>query len=650
MPTEGICQNKQEDYKKFLELLEKGDKSYKKGNYEDALSLYLESTTFVEGDQDADKRLGITYCKLKQYDEALPVLQKLKNSIDSVDIFIEYFLAVTLHNLNRYSEAVYLYSNCLKYIKDHKVESGWEDINTLISICNFWKNLSDNPLDVIIVPLDSVINTKFSEYGCKITPDGSRMYFTTRRKNGPLVADLILKPDEDIYISDFINNHWNSPEKPDVLNLSTNNAVLDLSDDGTILYLYSNLNEGDILEADLSQDSVIISSLKGDINTPGFSESAFTILKDGKTAFYSSNRTDIKNFGGKDIFMAVLDSSGVWRTIKNLGESINTEYDEDFVFWCDEDTSLYFSSNSERSVGGLDIFVCRSSIDGKLMPPENIGLPINTPYNDISFFKSGDIGWYATTNEGFEEDIFEIHFVKEIKNPVWQEIQVHDILPIDSFVLVNNLLYNTGQSSVDKNDARFKQLKNVLENSGLSKIRLSGYADWQGETKRNNKLAFDRAMKLADLLINQGINPKKLIIDSYGEIPIVPVDSLEDERLRIKAMQWNRSVQLSVDQQGSPYIFVETPEEYMELISYGKMDKKTFGVMVYVSEYPVKMFKNNNMIKEAVDPTKTYYYYYAGPYFHPADAKEQLDMLASKYLNAYIFENTDSTRIRQKKL
>jgi Tol biopolymer transport system component len=43
--------------------------------------------------------------------------------------------------------------------------------------------------------------------------------------------------------------------------------------------------------------------------------------------------------------------------------------------------NLYFFSNREDSFGGCDIYISRY-IDGRFLPPENLGNAINSPQND----------------------------------------------------------------------------------------------------------------------------------------------------------------------------------------------------------------------------------------------------------------------------
>jgi outer membrane protein OmpA-like peptidoglycan-associated protein len=76
----------------------------------------------------------------------------------------------------------------------------------------------------------------------------------------------------------------------------------------------------------------------------------------------------------------------------NLGNKINTPYDEDAPFIHTDGKTLYFSSKGHKTMGGFDIFHCKVNIEtGEILTePENIGYPINTADDDIYFVWSAD--------------------------------------------------------------------------------------------------------------------------------------------------------------------------------------------------------------------------------------------------------------------
>ena len=65
-------------------------------------------------------------------------------------------------------------------------------------------------------------------------------------------------------------------------------------------------------------------------------------------------------------------------------------------------------------MGGFDIFTATLNEDGIWSEAENIGYPINTPADDVSFWLSpdGKTGYYSSAKKGImgEWDVYEIDF------------------------------------------------------------------------------------------------------------------------------------------------------------------------------------------------------------------------------------------------
>ena len=111
---------------------------------------------------------------------------------------------------------------------------------------------------------------------------------------------------------------------------------------------------------------------------------------------------------------------GNWSLPKNMGPTINTPYDEDSPFLSIDNKQLYFSSNSDKSMGGFDIFVSLKTSDNDWSTPVNLGYPINSTKDDIFFTTTADglLGYLSSNRDGIrgETDIYEVEFVsKEIK-------------------------------------------------------------------------------------------------------------------------------------------------------------------------------------------------------------------------------------------
>jgi hypothetical protein len=140
--------------------------------------------------------------------------------------------------------------------------------------------------------------------------------------------------------------------------------------------------------------------LRGEVNTLNW-EGSCSLSPDGKTLYFTSDRGG--GFGGRDIYKATLLADSSWDNVVNLGDKINTKYDDDAPFIHPDGRTLIFSSKGHNSMGDYDIFQTSFNIqDSTWFKPENLGYPINTPDDDRYYVLSGDgkRGYYASGKTG----------------------------------------------------------------------------------------------------------------------------------------------------------------------------------------------------------------------------------------------------------
>jgi hypothetical protein len=88
----------------------------------------------------------------------------------------------------------------------------------------------------------------------------------------------------------------------------------------------------------------------------------------------------------KQLFRIKNINHETWGIPEPLDATINTPYDEEFPYFDTKTSSLYFSSKGHSSMGGYDIFKSIYNWNTKTWSqPENLGFPINSPYDDYVF-------------------------------------------------------------------------------------------------------------------------------------------------------------------------------------------------------------------------------------------------------------------------
>lgn len=108
---------------------------------------------------------------------------------------------------------------------------------------------------------------------------------------------------------------------------------------------------------------------------------------DGNTLYFVSDMPG--GFGGKDLWKVTRSSGSEWGIPENLGVKINTPADEMFPT-VRSDSRLYFSSDGLVGYGGLDIFEAVYDSENDDWTIRNPGLPLNSSGHDFGIVFRGN--------------------------------------------------------------------------------------------------------------------------------------------------------------------------------------------------------------------------------------------------------------------
>lgn len=142
-----------------------------------------------------------------------------------------------------------------------------------------------------------------------------------------------------------------------------------------------------------------------------------SVSVEGDKLYFASDREG--GLGGMDIYVSVRKGDE-WGEPTNLGPGINTASDEIFPF-IHADGTLYFASTGLPGLGGLDIFYSQpeGSAWGK---PQNLGKPFNTEQDDFGIIIDRDRknGYFSSNRPGGkgEDDIYSFFVTGQANNPV----------------------------------------------------------------------------------------------------------------------------------------------------------------------------------------------------------------------------------------
>ncbi len=394
------------------EFVEIGDEIYYVQKApEQAKEMYIQAAQLDPNNIKANFMAGKTIVETVNKGEATPYFQQVYQLDADYRFDLLYSIARAYQYGLQFEDAIEYYNRYLEKLDQEKDYRGEDKIpanqvKRRVYECENGLEFVANARNFIIKNIGSSINSNGLDYAPVINADETMMIFTSRRKENNLNENVYDDnfAYEDIFISYKENGKWGSAKNIDEpVNTLYFESNLALSADGKQLYVYRDENNGDIYVSDQRSDGSWSEPepVSDNINS-SYSENSVTVSPDGQTLYFSSDRPG--GFGGLDLYKCEKDRRDEWGKVTNLGETVNTPYDEDGVFIDFDGKTLYFSSRGRKGMGGYDIFKSvYKAEDDNWNDPVNLGYPINTPDDDIYFVstKDGKRGYFSTIrNDG----------------------------------------------------------------------------------------------------------------------------------------------------------------------------------------------------------------------------------------------------------
>lgn len=405
-------------FKEAQKELKEGDLFYYELQYDEAILHYEIAYKLNPDNAELNLKMGNCYIHSVHKKKAVELIEKAIRLKPDVDIDAHFLLGKAYHFNLEWDKAIEEYSRCLGKTSESN-DAELVTAKRKIEECKMGKKLMTVPLRVKIENLGSAINTEYEEYCPVISADESVLYFTSRREGTTGGQDETGMGDyfEDIYYSENKKGKWTPAKNLGLpVNSDRHDATVNMSVDGQRLFVYRDASK---VDADISEVRLhgklwsTPQKLSTNINTK-LQETSASFTPDERAIYFVSNKAG--GFGGKDIYVSRLGANREWGKAENLGPPVNTDMDEDAVFMHPDGKTLYFCSNGHGTMGGFDIFVTVLE-NGKWSEPQNIGYPINTPDNDVSFVisASGKHAYYASAREGSlgKRDIYLVTFLDD---------------------------------------------------------------------------------------------------------------------------------------------------------------------------------------------------------------------------------------------
>lgn len=480
--------------------MREGDAFFEEGNYKAALEQYLKALKSNESDVTLRDNIGICYLNLNvDRSQAIPHLEWVVKQ-EKFDDYAWYDLGRAYHFNHQFDKAIESYR---KYIAEGSDDDYIEMAKLGIKQCENAKILVEKPIDVTFHNLGDLINTENNEFQPYIPPDESTLIYTSDEKYDSRYKIHI----NNVYISRRKDDKWDRPKSVGIVNSQEDEFVSGLAANDAYLFVKYQRYEAfdDIFMAEKSGDRIGKPVDMGDnINSKDI-ESGATMSPTGDTLYFASDREG--GLGGMDIWMAFKLPDGSWGIPVNLGEPVNTKYDEDFPHVMGDGVSFFFSSTGHNSMGGYDVF--RTKLNpktGKFTSPRNFGYPVNNTYDNYTIAMSRNFR-YAYVSDVRKEGYGGMDIYRVVFNNVDANVFLHKgsftvpegqtlNIAADANVVVEVTDKETGvvQGKYKYNASKNEFLMALPPGSYVASVKLNGYKE------------VDKDILVPDLLPNKIFN------------------------------------------------------------------------------------------------------------------------------------------------
>lgn len=397
------------------------------------------------------------------------------------------------------------------------------------------------------------LNSKIHESTSAFTNDGNTIYFTRNNFNkGQFNNDKDGTIKLKIYKSVKTKNKWSSPEEMPFNSDEYSTAHPVLNNDNTRLYFASDMpgttGLSDIWYVDILGDGSYSDPVNvgRPINTEGRETFPF-ISSEGNLYFASDGHPGL---GGLDVFVRIENDDTNLYTVRNLGEPVNSSFD-DFSFIVNDSTySGYFASNRKDGKGSDDIYRFSQEVQCVIWPngvvlDDNTNTPISGAQVDLLDANNNVVSTTQTDSQGkydFKEISCDSKYLLRASKLDYNGDEKLFVTPVVPGTISHTLRLNSNKLSFKVGDDLAKVLGlnpiyfdldrfNIRRDAALElekviavlnehpnmRVDVRSHTDSRAKDSYNDQLSNKRNQATIAYLIDQGIKGKRLTGKGYGE-------------------------------------------------------------------------------------------------------------------------------------
>lgn len=405
----------------FVQMMEFADQKMEEGDFYYAIMYYEKAMELDSNSVEVNWKMAEAQRRYKDYEKAAYYYKKVYAKENALIYPKSIFWLATMEQYNgEYGSALEHWKLAKKTFKKQKKEYPYKKAQQSMKSCLWAMKAIRDTSEHVVGPLPSPVNTPDAELAPFFWSEG--MGFTS------LKADSI-NYQEEVFSEEYSLQIYTAQQEDSIFSnvalikgvkeKGMNSANGSMSPDGKRFY-FSRCDQNyscKIYVGEIKNGRIVnVDSLGEIINEPG----AITTMPhstriDGQEyLFFVSNRN--KTIGGLDIWYSMVTQDGnKYSKARNLGRGVNSLDDDISPFYDTLNNQLYFSSAWHEGFGGQDVFVAKNE-SMRFMSADNLGLPINSSQNDTYFvidqkqdryyFSSNRVGVNYAKNPTCCNDIF----------------------------------------------------------------------------------------------------------------------------------------------------------------------------------------------------------------------------------------------------
>ncbi|MBB6462896.1 OmpA family protein [Flammeovirga kamogawensis] len=554
--------------KEALRAIEIGD-NYRSNyqNYDSAILYYKKAEQLNAKNAILNYKLGLSYFNLTDYN-MVDSLVEVSISLNSKYLPAIYLKARSFHLQQKWIMAQAAY---------HEYVSNYDNYSSpTLNDIQFLLQQTENGERIEVVNKEVInlsnLNSTADDENPNLLPNSNQIYFNSNRfSKNSIQRDIDGNYYQNIYYALIENDSISTPHlvKHHKINPEGNSTISSISKSGKTMVMFLGDFNGKLYYSRFNlEDSIKIphskTKLPNPINTYFSSEISGTFTPDGKEFYFSSKRKD--GSGGYDIYYSTRKKKG-WNKPVNLS-SVNTPFNEVDPFFSTHGDTLFFASDSPKSIGGFDIMYATKK-GNKWSTIKNIGKGINSPFDDKSPSSSinGDNFYFSSNRNGGKggydiykaqplykekeviitsksdqlDDIFKLHL---LNTTVILKDQLSKKPLIDADISIFNIENKTLLRKLKTDDKGYSKIEAIPKNTPLAiNINCMGYEMFSRNINVDSTKK-EYIIELKKIKVDQKITLQNIFFDTNSST--ISPSSIGELNALIEFLSINKSVEIEI--------------------------------------------------------------------------------------------------------